>query len=96
MEQVIKEKILSEFKEEISLGLKIVFGIVLVICGFLFGRIYENGNILKGNFSDNYTFIEVQKISDEGIEGKINFGSLKILKDGKNFSFGVGKFFLKN
>ena len=96
MEQVIKEKILSEFKEEISLWLKIVFWIVLVICGFLFGRIYENWNILKWNFSDNYTFIEVQKISDEWIEWKINFGSLKILKDWKNFSFWVWKFFLKN
>lgn len=101
MKNIFKEKILTEFKEEIFLWLKIFLSITLLIFWFLFWRIYENSNLLSFlwnncNYNnDNFTFIEIEKISEEWIEWKVNFWSLKILKDGKSISLNAGRFFVE-
>ncbi len=101
LKQEFKEKILTKFKEEIFLWLKIFLVIALLISWFLFWRIYENSNLLNflwnssDNKNDNYTLIEIEKISDKWIKWKINFWSLKILKDWKKISLDAGKFFIE-
>jgi len=91
-----KYEIFPNFKKEIFLWLKIILIISILIFWFLFWRIYENKNFFSKNPNDNYTLIEIKKISNKWIEWKINFWSLKIYKDWKKFSFWVGWFFIKN
>ena len=97
LKQEFKEKILIEFRKEIFLWLKIFLAITLLISWFLFWRIYENANysVFWGEKNDNYTFIEIEKISDKWVEWRVNFWSLKILKDWKKNSLDSGKFFIK-
>jgi len=94
LKKSFQEQILQNFKNEIFLFLKIFLAITLLLSWFLFWRIYENWNLL--NKKDWFTYLEIKKISEKWIEWKINFWSLKILKDWKNFSFDSGKFFLEN
>ena len=93
-----KEKFLTEFKEEIFLLLKIFLAISLLVFWFLFWMIYEKSSLSWNNAdfnNDNYTFIEIDKISEDWIEWKVNFWSLKILKDDKKISLDSGKFFIE-
>lgn len=98
LKKSFQEQVLQNFKQEIFFWLKIFLAIALLIFWFLFWRIYENSNLL--NFlwdkNDNYTFIEIEKISEKWIDWKVNFWSLKILKDWKKISLDAGKFFIKN
>lgn len=98
LKKSFQEQVLQNFKQEIFFWLKILLAITLLIFWFLFWRIYENSNLL--NFlwdkNDNYTFIEIEKISEKWVEWKVKFWSLKILKDWKKISLDAGKFFIEN
>lgn len=95
MEKLFKEKLLENFKLEIFLILKIFLAISLLVFWFLFWRIYENANFFSSEKNDNFTYLEIEKISEKWIEWKIKFWSLKILKDWENFSYDSWKFFLE-
>lgn len=95
--QHFQEEIFQKFREEIFLWLKILLAVTLLVSWFLFWRIYENKNfsVFWTNQNDWFTFMEISEISEKWIEWKVNFWSLKIKKDWRNFSYWTWKFFIE-